>query len=57
MFNAARLLETSHYDVALINLTAHQIVLFCISFDVSYHYITFGVFEKGFKLRNSGRRG
>ena len=56
MFNAARLLETSHY-VALINLTAHQIVLFCISFDVSYHYITFGVFEKGFKLRNSGRRG
>ena len=33
MFNAVRLLETRHH-VALMNLTAHQMVLFCISFGI-----------------------
>lgn len=49
MFNAALLSETSHC-VALMNLTAHQIV--CSAYLSIYHYTTFGVFEKGFKLRN-----
>ena len=49
MFNAVLLLETSH-SAALMHLTAHQMVLFCISFDD--YYITFGVFAKGF---NCGR--
>ena len=38
MFNTARLLETPHC-VALMHLTARQMVLFCISFDILlYHF-------------------